>query len=118
LNAGDRVEIRCIFAHTGNSTAFNYAVQWGGTTAIQRSGGVGDARISVKADASVTAGNTELDGESYGTQLSLTPFFATAAVSNAAPITIGFEASMSGGGSDTIQLVNYTVTRYPAISNP
>ncbi len=79
---------------------------------------MGDARISVKADASVTAGNTELDGESYGTQLSLTPFFATAAVSNAAPITIGFEASMSGGGSDTIQLVNYTVTRYPAISNP
>ncbi len=118
LASGDRVEIQSLFAHNGKLNGFTYAVVWGATTAVQRKGGAADARISAKADASVTSVSTEISGASFGTILASLPFFVTARDSNEGPITIDFQAAMSAAGRDTMQLVNYTVTRYPAISNP
>jgi hypothetical protein len=115
LNPGDRVEVRFLFSHGGTSGTFTYLVKWGSTAMIQRTGGINDAMISGRADASITSGNTQIAAESYGTVLTLLPGLTSATDSNANPITIGFQAA---GASDPVGLVSYTVIRYPAISHP
>ena len=118
LGPGDRVEIHFLFAHTGIGAGFTYLISWGGTTMMQRVAGAADAAISGRSEASITAGPTQISGESYGTVLPLATVLTSSTVSNATAIQITFQAALSAAVADTIGLANATVIRYPAISNP
>lgn len=118
LGSGDRLDIRFLFAHSGGGSGFTYAVKWGATTIVQRNAGVNDAMISGRADASITGGPTQIAEESYGTVISLLPSLITAPDSLSTPITISFQAALSAASTDSVSLVNYSVTRFPAISHP
>jgi hypothetical protein len=115
LHAGDRVEVRFLFSHSGTAAGISYVVKWGSTAMVQRSGGINDAMISGRADAMVTGGVTQIEAQSYGTVLSLLPLLASASDALTGPIQIDFQAA---AGVDTVGLVSYTVVRYPAISHP
>jgi len=118
LLSGDRLDIRFLFSHSGTAGGFTYAVNWGATTLVQRNGGTADAIVSGRADASVTGGPTAIAEESYGTILLNLPSLTTAADSILDPITISFQAAIGNASTDSINLVNYSVVRFPAISHP
>jgi hypothetical protein len=115
LVPGDRVEIRFLFSHGGNTGAFTYLAKWGSTSILQRTGGINDAVVSGRADASITSSATLIASENYGTVLVLLPGIVSAPDSVASPVTIAFQAS---GASDPVSLVSYTVIRYPAVGHP
>jgi hypothetical protein len=117
LASGDRVEIRFLYAHTGTASNFNYGVKWGSTQMVQRAGGTNDVNISGTADGAV-ATSTTLSGETFGTVLPAAKFIVPAPDATASPIKIDFHGSLATVSTDKLSLVNYTVIRYPAVSNP
>lgn len=118
LAPGDRVEVRFLFSHGGATSGFTYFVKWGATTLLQRTGATGDANASGRADAMITSSVTQISGESFGTVLTLLPFLGSANDAVSSPIKVDFQAAAAPGSSDTVGLVNYTIIRYPAMSNP
>jgi hypothetical protein len=118
LAAGDRVEVHFLFSHTGTAAGFTYLVSWGGTPMVQRIAGSADAAVSGRAEASLTAAATQVSAESYGTVLPLLTGLTSSTASNTAAIQILFQAALGAAASDSVGLVNATVIRYPAISNP
>lgn len=112
LLAGDRVEIHFDLAHTGTASAFTFEVDWAATPILNRSGAVGDALVSGRAEAAVLASGSQLSAQSWGTLL---PFSASVAPSSDAyanGITINFQGTLAQSG-DTLALANYTVVRIP-----
>jgi hypothetical protein len=118
LGPGDRLDIRFLLAHSGGTSGFTFAVKWGITTILLRNAGVNDAMVSGRADASITGGLSQIALESFGTVIPLLGSLASAADSIALPITISFQASLGTASGDSVNLVNYSVTRLPAISHP
>jgi len=118
LLSGDRLDIRFLFSHTGTAGGFSYAVNWGATNIVQRNGGTADALVSGRADASVTGGPTPVAEESYGTILPNLSLLTMAPDSLVTPLTITFQAAIGNASTDTVSLVNYSVVRFPAISQP
>ncbi len=118
LSAGDRVEIQFLFSHSGSSSGFTYALGWGSTTLLQRVGGTADSIISGFAEGAVTTGATLFSGASFGTVLPNLLLLASANSSIASPITIRLSGALSSAGTDSVSLANFTVIRYPAITNP
>ena len=118
LFSGDRLDIRFLFSHTGTAGGFTYAVNWGATNIVQRNGGTADALASGRADAAITGASTPVAEESYGTVLPNLPLLSMAPDSLLSPITIAFKASIGNASGDTVNLVNYSVVRFPAISHP
>jgi hypothetical protein len=118
LLSGDRLDIRFLFSHTGTAGGFTYGVNWGATNIVQRNGGTADALATGRADASITGAATPVAEESYGTILPDLALLTMAPDSIASPITIAFQASIGNASADTVNLVNYSVVRFPAISHP
>ncbi len=118
LSVGDRVEVRFLFAHSGTLSGFTYSAGWGGVPALQRVAGTADTAINGKFEAAMAPGSTQIAGESYGSALPLATMLTTTTTPVTAPISISFQAALSTAGKDVVSLVNATVIRYPAISNP
>ena len=112
LQAGDRIEIRFTFAHTGTASGFDLLIAWGSTTILSRHGGTQDAAVVGQADAAITTAGTQLSVESWGTVLTLLPAIVTSPLQNG--VQINLRADVSKPGSDTVTLTNYTVLRYPS----
>ena len=111
LKAGDRIEVRFTFAHTGAASGFNLQVNWGATTILARSGATQDAAVTGRAEAGVAATGAEISTESWGTVLPFLPGILSSPAQAGLPVN--FRAALATAGSDTISLTNYTVLRYP-----
>jgi hypothetical protein len=111
LLAGDRIEVRFIFAHTGTATGFNLQVNWGNTTIFGRSGSAQDTAVTGRADAAITATGAQVSIESWGTVLPFLPGILNAPAE--AGLEVTFKGAMTQAGPDSVALTNYTVLRYP-----
>ncbi|HEX4138588.1 MAG TPA: hypothetical protein VHY84_28515 [Bryobacteraceae bacterium] len=112
LLAGDRIEVRFSFAHSGTTSGFQFQVKWGNTTFLSRTGGAQDAAVVGRADAAITTTGAELSVESWGTVLSFLPGIVEAPAQ--AGLEVVFQALLQqSGSSDAVSLTNYTVLRYP-----
>jgi hypothetical protein len=111
LNAGDRIEVRFTFAHTGSASGFNLQVNWGTTTILARSGATQDSAITGRAEAGIAASGAEISTESWGTVLPFLPGILSSPAQ--AGLQVNFRAALGTAGSDTVSLTNYTVLRYP-----
>lgn len=116
LVAGDRVEIKFGMTHHGTTTGFNPAIYWGSTGLVLRAmtasdtALVGEANITVPASGSMTHFTTS--SASGGLPL-ITSGTASGTVQN--PNTVAFDASLNASGTqDSVSLVFFIVTRYPA----
>jgi len=112
LKAGDRVEIRFDYAHTGVMSGFTFAVQWGARTATTRDAAEGETLVSGRADASVGASSTQVSAQSWGTVLPLGAEVGVATDPLDAPLAIRFSAHLAEPTADSVTLTGYTVLRY------
>ncbi len=111
LKPGDRLEVRFIFAHTGNMSGFNVQVNWGNTTILGRTAAASDVAVAGQAEAAVTATGALLSAQSWGTVLPFVPALVSAPLQ--AGLEVTFRAAMTAVGPDSVTLTNYTVLRYP-----
>jgi hypothetical protein len=111
LVAGDRIEVRFTFAHTGMASGFDLQVNWGNTTILARHGSTQDAAVAGTAEAAITATGAQVSLESWGTVLPFLPGILGAPLQSG--LKVDFRAALSVVGPDTVTLTNYTVLRYP-----
>jgi hypothetical protein len=112
LQAGDRIEVRFTFSHTGTNAGINFQINWGNTTLLARSGSAQDSAIAGVAEAAITGAGAQISVQSWGTVLSFLPGILNAPAQ--AGLSVDFRASMAQMGSDSVTLTNFTVLRYPA----
>jgi hypothetical protein len=111
LRAGDRIEVRFNFAHTGTASAYDLTVNWGSTTVLARHGSKQDAAVAGQAEAAVSAAGAQLSVQSWGTVLGFLPGISSSPVQ--AGLRVDFQGRLSTAGTDTVSLTNFTVLRYP-----
>ena len=112
LAAGNRIEIRFTFAHTGAASGFNFEADWGSTAIFTRQAAAQDIAAAGSADAALGASSAQLSYTSWGSALPL-----AAGIQNTSALTgirVGFKAMLTAGGADTVSLSSYTVLLYPA----
>jgi hypothetical protein len=112
LGAGDRVEIRFNFEHQGSAGGFTFAIQWGATTVMARTGSPSDAQIAGRIDAALTATGAQLSNESWGTSLPFAAGLGASLIDYTAGIVVNFQG-MTSLSAETLTLRNFTVTRFP-----
>lgn len=112
LTKGDHVEIKFDLAHQGSSGGFTFQVQWGGTTALQRSAAAGDAQVSGHVDTGLDSAGAQVSTQSWGTLLPLSATVGNATDAYANGLVIQFQGAMGASG-DTLTLRNYAVVRLP-----
>lgn len=112
LQAGDRIEVRFTFAHTGTTSGFNLQVNWGTTTILARTGAAADVAVAGRADAAISASGAQVSIESWGTVLPFLPGILNAPAQSG--LEVSFRAALLQAGPDVVTLTNYTVLRYPA----
>jgi hypothetical protein len=112
LKAGDRVEIRFDYAHSGVQSGFTFTVKWGADTVLSRSAAAGESLISGRADAGAGASSTQLSAQSWGTSLAMAAVAGVATDPLDASLTIRFSGNLAQTGGDSLTLSNFTVMKY------
>ncbi len=112
LNAGDRIEVRFTFAHTGAASGFNLQVNWGSTAILARTGATQDAAVTGLLEAGIGTAGVQVSTESWGTVLPFLPGILSAPAQ--AGLQVNFRAALTNAGSDSVALTNYTILRYPS----
>jgi hypothetical protein len=118
LGTGDRVEVRYLFVHSGNSSGFTPQVSWGGTPILSRTASASDTGFAGRLEFTVNSSTQPWNGESYGSVLPLLTALGSASVTTNASVTVTFLGQMTSSTTDTISLSSFTVIRYPAQVNP
>jgi hypothetical protein len=111
LKAGDRIEVRFNFAHTGTASAYDLTVNWGSTTVLARHGSKQDSAVAGQAEAAIGGTGAQISVQSWGTALGFLPGISSSPVQ--AGLRVDFQGRLSTAGSDTVGLTNFTVLRYP-----
>jgi hypothetical protein len=113
LRAGDRIEVRFNFAHSGTVSGFNLQLNWGNTTILARTGAAQDAAVAGRADAAITLSGAQTSVQSWGTVMPFLPGIVNAPAQSG--VRLDFRAALVKGGTDSVSLTNFTVLRYPGI---
>jgi hypothetical protein len=114
LVAGDRIEIRYDFEHSGAATGFHVEVHWDGRQVMQRDGAPADRLISGRSEAGVHATGAQVSSQTWGATLPLATEVISAPGTYSNGVTIDFAGRMySASGGETIALKNFTVIRFP-----
>jgi hypothetical protein len=114
VQPGDRVKIDFDFSHEGTLTGFTFAVNWGLTLLVKRSGAVGDAFVSGWAEAGANTSACQLSVQTWGTVLGFGVGVLNAYDSLSYPLTLAFQGQMAATTTDTVTLRNFSVVLYPA----
>jgi hypothetical protein len=118
MGTGDRIEVQFQYAHTGTSTGFTGEIHWAGTTVLSRAAGSSEPAMVGRMSFGVSTGAQYWDAQSWGNSLSLAIATGTAAANTTQNLTVSFLGNTTSSTSDAALLVNFTVIRYPAQSNP
>jgi hypothetical protein len=114
LSVGDRVEVRFSLSHQGTASGFVFSVLWGTTAIVRQAVPQADAIVTGHGDASVGTGGTNFDMQTWGAVLPLSSGVTSAPNALASETKIDFQVAISTAGTDSVNLQNYTVLRYPA----
>lgn len=118
IGTGDRVEIQFQYAHAGTATGFTGEILWGGTTLFSRAAVSSETAVVGKMALGIYSGAQIWDAQTWGNTLSFAAVVGTAAENTGLNLTISLLGAMAGATSDSVILRNFTVTRYPAQTNP
>jgi hypothetical protein len=114
LQPGDRVKLAFDYSHEGTLTGFTFAVKWGNTPLVQRSGAVTEPFVSGWAEAGASTSACQMSVQSWGTALGFAAGVLNAYDSLSYPIVLVFQGQMAATTTDTVTLRNFSVVRYPA----
>jgi hypothetical protein len=117
LASGDRVEIHFDYSHTGSVSGFTAQIGWGASTLLTRSGVAGETVLTGRAETTSTTAGTQWSASSWGSIAVLTASAGTTSTTFTGPLTVTFSGQMTAAGTDSLTLRNYTVIRYPGVSN-
>jgi hypothetical protein len=118
LGSGDRIEVNFQYTHTGTSTGFTGAVLWAGTSILSRTAGSSETAFSGRMTFGISSATQTWDTQSWGSALSFAVTTGSASANISQSLTISFQGDTTSSTSDTLNLMNFTVVRYPAQSNP
>jgi len=118
LGSGVRVEVQFQFGHTGTTTGFTGAVLVGGTTVASRAAGATETVLAGHSSFGIDPNGQAWDTQSWGTTLAFAESAGTASEDISQAVRVSLRGQMAGTTTDTVVLRNFTVTRYPALSNP
>jgi hypothetical protein len=112
LQAGNRIEIRFTFSHSGFSSGFGFETDWGAAAILSRQASAADIAAAGSADSGIGASAAQISYQSWGSALAL-----SAGIQNTSALTgirVGFKAMLANAGTDSVSLASYTVLLYPA----
>jgi hypothetical protein len=118
LTAGDRIEVDFQYTHTGTSTGFTGAVLWSGASIVSRTAPSTETAFSGRMTFGISASTQTYDVQSWGSNLSFAVSTGAASAAISQNLTISFQGDTTSSTLDTLNLMNFTVIRYPAQSNP
>ena len=118
LGPGDRLEIRFDYLHTGTTQAFSATVKVGSTVVMSRTGAALESALVGNVGFSIGQGGQVWNAQSWTSTPAESLTVGTAAESLTAPLTIDFRGNLLAGATDLLNLVDFTVLRHPAQSNP
>jgi hypothetical protein len=118
LGLGDRLEIRFDYLHTGTTQAFSTTVKVGSTVVMSRAGAALETAVVGKSSFAVGQGGEVWNTQSWSSIPAEALTVGTAAEDTTMPLTIEFRGNLVSGTSDLLNLVDFTVLRHPAQSNP
>jgi len=116
LAAGNRIEIRFTFAHSGSTSGFSFETDWGSSPIFTRQAAAQDIAGTGTADAALPASGSQISAmlsyQTWGSTLPLSAGIQSAAAQSS--VRVGFKAMLASAGTDTVSLASYTVLLYPA----
>jgi hypothetical protein len=118
LSAGDRLEIRFNYLHSGTTVGFSTTVRAGGTTLVTRTGGALETAVAGSASFSLGTSGQIWNTQTWSSVPAQALSLGTAIEDITMPLTFDFRGNVTSTGADSINLVNFTVLRYPVQSNP
>ena len=118
LQAGDRLEIRYQYGHSGSTGGVTVAVQVGNATILSRTSGAADSVIVGHSDLGFFTGGQTWESQSWGSTLALQSLAGQANESMNQSLTVRFLGQAIAPGPDAVSLRNFTVVRYPSQVNP
>ncbi len=119
LGLGDRLEIFYDYLHTGTTQGFSATVKVGSTVVMIRSGAPLESAVVGKVNFSIgQSGGQVWNTQSWTSAPAESLSVGTATENLTAPLTIDFRGNLVTGSSDLLNLVDFTVLRHPAQSNP
>jgi len=116
LAAGNRIEIRFTFAHSGSTSGFSFETDWGSSPIFTRQAAAQDIAGTGTADAALPVSGSQISAmlsyQTWGSTLPLSAGIQSAAAQSS--VRVGFKAMLASAGTDTVSLASYTVLLYPA----
>jgi hypothetical protein len=118
LKAGDRIELRFDYGHSGTASTFTAQVTWGGSTVLSRSSSAGEAFLSGRSSLGVHSGGAQWATDSWTAGGASAASIGNAPDATTAAIAVRFLGQIGSTTADTLALRGFSVIRYPAQSNP
>ena len=118
LGTGDRIEVQFHLGHTGTAGGFTGEMRWGTTTILSRTGTSSDGVLAGRVTLGIQSASQSWDAQTWGNSSTLASTGGSVLENTTANLTIDFRGQTATAGTDDLTLRNFTVTRYPAQSNP
>jgi hypothetical protein len=118
LGTGDRIEVQFHMAHNGTASDYTASVDWGSTTVLARTVGASETTLIGRLGFGIGASGQSWEAQSWGSNLGFAVAAGSASEISSASLTVSFRGQLASSTPDMITLSNFTVTRYPAQSNP
>jgi hypothetical protein len=118
LGAGDRIEVRFQYSHSGNSTGFTAEVDWGGSAIVSRAAAASESGLAGRISVGINTSAQSWDAQNWGAVTALASSLGAASADVTQSITIALRGQISSAATDQVILQNFTVVRYPAQVNP
>ncbi len=118
LTAGDRIEVQFYYLHTGTASTFSAELHWGAATILARTSVASETALAGRVAFGILTTTQSWNAQSWGNSFALANAVGSAAANTSLSLTITFPARLGTATGDVISLSNFTVTRYPAQTNP
>jgi hypothetical protein len=118
LGPGVRLDIQFQYGHTGTGQGFTATLLVGGTTVASRAALATETVLAGRTSFGIAPTGQAWDTQSWGSTLALAQSAGTASEDTSQAVKVSLRGQMTSSTTDTVALRNFTVTRYPALSNP
>lgn len=118
LGPGGRLEVQFQYGHAGTGQGFTATVLVGGTSVASRAAPATETILAGHTSFAIAPTGQGWDTQSWGSTLAFAQSAGTASEDTTHAVRVSLKGQMASSTTDTVVLRNFTVTRYPALSNP
>lgn len=120
LDAGDRIEVHFNYQHIGTASDWNFGIAFGPGLLISKNVDKAEALVTGRSDGAIHGTGLVWGSQAWGSSVfNFTVSTALAAAIPTSAFSVGFYGALLAPNSiDKVKLLNFSVLRYPANSNP